>query len=344
MVVLEDRVQRPRAEAVEARLGAPGALEGLEVGRVGQRGRVHQREVGSLAELRAQRVGGVAEQHQRPVVPGRERDLAVGRGHQLVERADPAGDRLRHGSERQQVRRGRRRSPPSGRPRCGPSEPTRRATPRSIRWAGSRPSAARRRSTGPGSRRTCRRGPGRRPTARPSGARGCGRARAGSGASSSARRRRRPAGRRARRSRRRRRRASPPWRRTTSTPGMSTAPAARAAPHSAANSAPRCTPRPCRALPQARVGEVHEAPAVDRRPDDVVDPGRAGADLLEHAEALEHGDPGRLQQQPGAHRARVRRAFEDLDRVPGAREQRRRGQARGPRPDDADPPHEAPIR
>ena len=89
------------------------------------------------------------------------------------------------------------------------------------------------------------------------------------------------------------------------------------------------------ALPQARVGQVHEAPAADRRPDDVVDPRRARADLVEDAEALEHRDPGRLQQQPGTDRAWVGRAFQDLDLVLP------RGRAAPPPPALRSPLHDA---
>ena len=56
-------------EAVEAGLRAPRRLERVQRGGVGQRGRVHQREVRALPELRAEGVRGVAEQHERAVVP-----------------------------------------------------------------------------------------------------------------------------------------------------------------------------------------------------------------------------------------------------------------------------------
>jgi len=77
VVVLEDHVQRPGPEAVEARLRAPRRLEVVQRGDVGQRRRIHQREVRALSELRAERVRGVAEQDQCPVVPAPERDRAV---------------------------------------------------------------------------------------------------------------------------------------------------------------------------------------------------------------------------------------------------------------------------
>src|SRR4051812_42806027 len=64
-VVLEDQVQRARAERVERRRGPAGAPLGRKTGRVGQRGGVQERELGPLAELRRERVGGVADQHQR---------------------------------------------------------------------------------------------------------------------------------------------------------------------------------------------------------------------------------------------------------------------------------------
>ena len=80
---------------------------------------------------------------------------------------------------------------------------------------------------------------------------------------------------------------------------------------------------------------------MNRRPSTVVPTTRsirrgARAHLVEHAEPLQHRHPGRLQQQPRAHRAGIRRALEHLDGVARAREQRGRGQPGGSGAHDPD--------
>ncbi len=266
MVVLEDRVQRPRREAVEARLRAPRRLERVQRGGVGQRRRVHQREVRALPELRAERVRGIAEQHQRAVVPV-PAARRCGRRPAAAGPSTQAGDHaLGHRGEREQVLAKRRDA---------------RARTASIR--SSRTDQNTDTALAPGreeadhppravevlvqaARRTCRRGRGTRPTARPSGARGCGRGTGGSAAWSSARRRRRRSGVRAvaRAARvdqrpvlaaddldaRQERRARPLRR-----------PAQRGEERAAVHA------EAVDARPQPRIGEVHEAPARDGRAD-----------------------------------------------------------------------------
>jgi hypothetical protein len=56
-----------------------------------------------------------------------------------------------------------------------------------------------------------------------------------------------------------------------------------------------------------------------------------------HAEPLEYGHAGRLQQDPGTHRPRLGGLLEQHDLVPVAGEEDRRGAARRPRPDHSDP-------
>jgi hypothetical protein len=82
------------------------------------------------------------------------------------------------------------------------------------------------------------------------------------------------------------------------------------------------------------VAEIHEALAPDGRPYDAIDPRGACLHLVEHAEALKNGNPGRLQQQAGADRPGVGRALEHLNLMPGASEQRRGRQPGGPGSDD----------
>ena len=90
------------------------------------------------------------------------------------------------------------------------------------------------------------------------------------------------------------------------------------------------------ALPQPLVGEVHEAPARDVVPWTSVIRAAPAVTSSSTPSRSQHGDPGRLQEQPGAHRPGARRAFEHLARVARACQQRRRGEPRGPRPDDPD--------
>ena len=123
---------------------------------------------------------------------------------------------------------------------------------------------------------------------------------------------------------------------TTSTPGISTAPASSAAPHSAANSAPRCTPRPCRPSPSPAY-----ARSMKRRPSTVVPttwsiraaPARTSSSTPRRSStAIPVGcssSPAPTGPGSGA-RSRISTSW------PAAREQRRRRQPGGPRSDDAD--------
>ena len=95
-VALEERRQGPRHPLVEAQLRAApprvrreGARQvALLADRVGECGRVEEREVRALTELRAHRVRGVPDVDGAPEVEARQADVAVRRDEQLVELVD----------------------------------------------------------------------------------------------------------------------------------------------------------------------------------------------------------------------------------------------------------------
>ena len=122
---------------------------------------------------------------------------------------------------------------------------------------------------------------------------------------------------------------------TTSAPGQDPhaglAPRRRAARRTARRGARRARAQPA-------IGEVHEALA--RRPSSRP-PGRSAPRPRSTSSSTPSrastAHPGRLQQQPGADRARAAAPARAPPRRARAREQRGRGQPRGPGPDDPDP-------